>query len=77
MRDLSSREIDKRGCWYCLDFRKVVETPNGGKKKAKACIHRSCPYHVLDKYDHYSDYLKTKDTEGLNMILQKIFDLTY
>lgn len=76
MRDLSSREIDKRGCWYCLDFVKKIKTPQGNKA-VKMCIHPSCPYHELDKYDHYSDYLKTKDTEGLNMILQKIFDLTH
>lgn len=52
MRVVTKKEIKKRGCYYCLDYVK--------KKRGKVCIHHECPYHELDKYRKYKDYLKNE-----------------
>lgn len=33
----------------------------GGRRNS--CPHKECPYTVLDKYDTYEDYMKSKDCE--------------
>lgn len=54
MRPVTFEERRKRGCCYCADYTKV---------KLKYAVHwccpySECPYHGLDKYDTYRDYLK-------------------
>lgn len=55
-RRLAKREIYKRGCEYC----KIVR--HEGYKWI--CPHDECPYHVLDKYEHYEHYLISEDAIG-------------
>lgn len=54
MRRVSSTEKNKRGCPYCLDYQK--KRFEGVRRFV--CIHDKCPYHELDKYKTYREYLK-------------------
>ena len=50
--------VIKRGCDYCADM--VMIKKNGGEN-THGCIHMKCPYHELDNYKTYDEYLsKTK-----------------
>lgn len=78
MRRLQSKEMCKRGCEFCLDRRKhdFGEVVNGKPIKRYACIHDSgCPYHELDKYESYDDYLKHSNHEGIDSLLGSVFRL--
>ena len=68
MRPLQPREMNKRGCIYCLDYRNQKKKPED-TQRTKMCIHPSCPYHELDPYNTYLDYLKSKGGEDLRLIL--------
>lgn len=46
-RELTSQEMKKRGCRWCLDYR-----------RGKRCKYFECPYHELDGYSTYEQYLK-------------------
>lgn len=62
-RALGKSTIRKRGCVYCTDY--YIEKVEG--KKFKRCKHISgCPYHELDKYDTYEDYLESEDCQIKN-----------
>lgn len=52
-RKIKGREKFKRGCDYCLDVREEMHT--------YYCPYEECPYHVLDKYEFYEDYLASED----------------
>lgn len=65
MREITFEERRKRGCWYCLDFARV---------KMKYAVHwccpyAVCPYHELDKYEKYGDYLKHEAPLGRLSVL--------
>ena len=45
-RKLTQEEKKKRGCIYCAD---CVEE--------KRCIHTECPYHELDDFRSYKEYM--------------------
>lgn len=71
MRILNSKEKKKRGCECCTDCK---------RKKIKAetkyiilfmCSHDSCPYHELDKYDTYDDFLQSEDAR---LPFDRLFD---
>lgn len=51
MRKIHNEDNVKRGCRYCADSIK----PEG---KIRVCPHEECPYHELDNYKTYHDYLK-------------------
>lgn len=53
----------KRGCHYCLD--KI-------KGKYSRCPHMVCPYHELDQYDTYQDFLKSTGRLSVVKILQEM-----
>ena len=61
MRVVSFREKKKRGCWYCTDAQK---TKDHGCIRT-GCPHDVCPYHVLDKYDTYEEFLESEDSKIL------------
>lgn len=61
MRWLTTAEKKKRGCLYCADLELRYSAHKGGKRRA--CSHEECPYTVLDKYDTYEDYMKSKDSK--------------
>lgn len=45
-------ERAKRGCAYCAD----------GFKDGRRCSYDKCPYKVLDKYNTFGQFLKSKDS---------------
>ena len=52
MRHLKPNEKRKRGCMFCADMVK------DGRRHS--CPYAECPYHELDGFDSYSQYLKQK-----------------
>ena len=74
MRPLTSREMTKRGCVWCLDYKKVKILP-GDEKRNNACVHNICPYRELDKYDTYDDYLKHAKNEGFDVLIGSVFKM--
>lgn len=73
MQPLTSKEIRKRGCEWCLDHR--WHRFYGCAKKSHACIHDQCPYCELDKYDKYDQYLKHSHNDGIEKLLDAVFIL--
>lgn len=67
MRLLTKKEIKQRGCSYCTKavMKKIVYD-----KLRKHCPYSECPFHELDKYETYREYLKH---EGLNIRLTMEF----
>lgn len=59
MRVLKAREMCKRGCVYCLDYTKKKAKADA-RKKSHVCMHDECPYHELDNYSSYTQYLKSE-----------------
>ena len=55
MRKLSKDEVKKRGCEYCMDSNKFKTLGY-----QRSCKYDACPYHELDDYDTYDDYLKSE-----------------
>lgn len=51
LRKIHNGEALKRGCRYCADSVKK-------DGKIRRCIHEECPYHELDEFKTYHDYLK-------------------
>ncbi len=74
MRALTSREITKRGCVWCLDHKKVKILPDDSKRN-HVCIHNICPYRELDPYDTYDDFLKHHKDAGLDELIGSVFRL--
>ena len=67
MRNLTYEEMRKRGCSYCTDMTKCEKGSSGSYKYI--CSYDECPYHELDKFDTYEDYLKSKES-NLDFVLQ-------
>lgn len=65
MRKLSRKEKKKRGCDYCMYMQKKKHYEKTEKsnyyKKAYLCMFEECPFHELDKYETYDEYLKSPD----------------
>ena len=55
MRYLKEKEQKKRGCSCCLDA--VMKKSYYGFV-SRHCPFDECPYHELDEYDTYREYLK-------------------
>jgi hypothetical protein len=66
MRALTEKETKKRGCRYCTD--RFMHRNAYGSMQGH-CPHEECPYHELDKYDTYKEYLKK---EGIQINLSKL-----
>lgn len=49
MRKIIKKERKKRGCKYCLDYKK------------DKCKHAECPYHELDNYATYEKFFKDQE----------------
>lgn len=58
MRFLKIAEKKKRGCEYCADNVKMFI-----RHHRTLCPYEECPYTVLDKYDTYEEFLKSKDSK--------------
>lgn len=63
MRLVPSYEKKKRGCILCND--PVITAGAGGRTAKVECPHAECPYHVLDKYDTYDQYMASEDCKIL------------
>lgn len=61
MRDVSLREKMKRGCQCCKD---MVAIPRGMTSRT-SCPFDECPYHVLDKYESYEEFMASEDSKIL------------
>lgn len=78
MRELTSREMNKRGCVWCTDRRKHKPEIEAKCyiKNINVCIHADgCPYHELDPFETYDDYLKNSKSDGLDELLGAVFKL--
>ena len=54
MRWLSHDERVKRGCAFCTD----VKNDKIGTGSVQFCPYRECPYHEMDEFETYTQYLK-------------------
>lgn len=63
MRPVSLREKNKRGCAYCTDM-KLHRVPSAGGVRT-CCPHDECPYHALDQYDTYQEFMASDDAKIL------------
>lgn len=61
MRVVPPYEKKKRGCAFCKD---MGHTRTGGGLRI-GCPHDECPYHVLDKYDSYEQFMASEDSKIL------------
>ena len=61
MRVLPLREKKKRGCRYCHEMKMINDHSNIRTN----CPHDKCPYHVLDKYDTYEEFMASEDSKIL------------
>ena len=66
MRALTYEEKRKRGCVYCTDY----QSKKGKYGTINGCMHDECPYHELDKYEKYKDYLK-HEAPKINLAILK------
>lgn len=55
-----TKQMKKRGCAYCTDFVNM------------ACPHEECPYHELDGFKTYDEYLKKGKKNGLVKMLEDL-----
>lgn len=69
MRKVHATERNKRGCRYCSD---MVIAGSGAIRTS--CPHEQCPYHVLEKYETYEDYMASEDSKILGMVFPQIYD---
>lgn len=53
MRALTRKEQGKRGCVYCTE---CIQKQSKGDIR-RFCPHDECPFHELDKYQGYRQYL--------------------
>ena len=61
MRVVPVYEKKKRGCECCKDMIHIRE----GKCFRIGCSHSVCPYHVLDGYKTYDEFLASEDSKIL------------
>lgn len=59
MRVVPFYEKKQRGCQYCLH----VQTVRHEGEFRTACPFTECPYHVLDKYDSYEEFMESEDSK--------------
>ena len=64
MRIMSIAEIRKRGCKYCLDYKRI-------RGMGRMCKHDECPHHELDEFETYEDYFKSKPSINIEKILKR------
>ena len=74
MKVLTHKEMNKRGCLYCLDYLKRKAEPTS-TKKSHVCKHDQCPYHELDPFDSYAQYLKSEKPTRLKDAITEVFGI--
>ena len=63
MRKIHNEDAVKRGCRHCADSVK----PKG---KTRRCPYDECPYHELDKFESYGEYLKSIKEDPVSKFLK-------
>lgn len=65
MRQLTRKEIKKRGCEYCLYMQRkkhyIKSEKSNYYRQSRLCMFEKCPFRELDKYETYEDYLESPD----------------
>lgn len=78
MRVVPLREKTKRGCAYCKDMELKRIPSKGGVRTS--CPHDECPYHCLDKYDTYEEFMASEDAkilvDGFFQTVPSIYELS-
>ena len=72
MRFIHNEEKAQRGCFYCLDAVTVMVERNCGNVKRRMCPHDECPYHELDGFKTYADYMKSTDSCGFAKLMDAL-----
>lgn len=58
MRVVPYFEKKQRGCMFCFH----VDTKKVGKETRTGCPFDECPYHVLDKFNTYDEFMASDDS---------------
>lgn len=61
MRKVLGFEKKQRGCQYCAD----MKLGRFDGESRTCCPFAVCPYHVLDKYKSYEDFMASEDSKIL------------
>lgn len=67
MRYIKKDEKRKRGCFECYD---VIHSNK--RSKRILCPYAECPYHELDGYNTYNEYMKATGETSVDGILKKM-----
>ena len=59
LRYVNLKEQKQHGCYYCLDVRYQKD---GNGVTRTCCMHESCPYKVLNKYESYDQFIQSEDS---------------
>lgn len=59
MRKVLGCEKKQRGCQYCAD----MKLGRFDGESRTCCPFAKCPYHVLDKYDSYEEFMASEDSK--------------
>ena len=72
MREVDQHTQRRRGCIYCADHALVY-----GKGCRIVCKYdANCPYHEMDGYHSYTEYLRKQKPDSLKWIFRRMFDLS-
>lgn len=74
MRRLHNGERKQRGCDFCADMVRGVMP--GDVMRRKICPYDECPYHELDKYETYNQFLKHNRTLSVAQIRKALKSVT-
>ena len=69
MRELKQAEQTKRGCKLCADVEKIAKK---GKYPRRHCPYDKCPYHELDGFKTYKDYLISVSDDPVSNIIKEL-----
>lgn len=70
MRVVHHAERSQRACYYCID--QASQDEDGKKLKTKRCPYDECPYHEMDGYKTYGDYLKATGGNTVTKLLKTL-----
>lgn len=74
MRVLAKKDIVQRGCRWCRDreiYKTTAERPEWVEKGKHMviCPFDECPYHEMDEYMSYAEYIEATNEEFARLIM--------
>lgn len=66
----NKKETRKRGCFYCADL--VAEYVPKRKSHTRICPHDECPYHELDDFESFEQYVKAQGKTSITELLKAL-----